>query len=131
VLGDNRLVGWARAKFLGGIMRRTAIYGLSALIVGFGGGAVASTMFGPDGEFSAFLGKLEWESDCFKPSWPMKAYADEYEGERVAREYETYLACLKSHAAADSQYASERVFEEAAEELEEVNSEGRARGWLK
>lgn len=86
----------------------------------FSVGAHASTLLGPEGQFSAIFSRLEWEpgSGCFKPYRPYQM--DGYERENYVREAQEYLRCIKRQADSDAKYAAEVVYEgynEAADDF--------------
>jgi hypothetical protein len=82
-------------------------------------------MFGPSGSFAgSFLG-LEWRSQCTKPYF--SSYRSSYD--TAPADYETYVRCVQRKARADSQYAAEKVIEEANDEIEEVQRDARLAGY--
>jgi hypothetical protein len=92
-------------------MRRIAL-AAAALVGGAAAGvAGASVILGPQGEFSTFIGRLEYDPStaCGKPVRP-------YSNDRaVQAEYikraKLYLQCLQDAAESDSKYANEVIEE--------------------
>ena len=70
-----------------------------------------ATILGPDGEFSSFIGNLEWKPSysCSKPRKPYEW--DEYSRDSYIRQGKLYLDCIKRQADNDAEYAVEIVYE--------------------
>ena len=89
------------------------------------GPAGSQSLLGPSGSFSgSFLG-LEWESRCTKPYF--SSYRRSYDN--TPAEYETYVRCVQRKARADSQYAAEKVIEDAVDEVEKVQRDAEIAGY--
>ena len=86
------------------------------------GAATAQSIFGPDGEFSSFLGRLEWEPSCSKPRVP-GSYASEWERDRFPAEVDTFIACVNREAQSDARYASSVISEGRDKALEDLAAE--------
>lgn len=104
-------------------MKRLIILG-TACSVSFGAGAASPILLRAEGEFSSFLGRLEYDPSraCNKPMRPFSK--DRWAWENYAQEGKRYLGCIKDAADSDVGYAQRVIqagYSEAADEfLQEV-----------
>lgn len=80
------------------------------------------------GRFSGF-GQLEWESTCSKPYFPRAEYAEAWQASSITSSYQDYVRCVTDNARGDMAYASDRIVEEAQEEIDDVKSDAQLAGW--
>lgn len=88
---------------------RNIAFSLAALTLA--ASASASTLFGPKGDFSSLLSRLEYDpsSACYKPTRPFSD--DNFAWNNYRSSARSYLNCLESAAEADMRYAQAVVQE--------------------
>lgn len=74
-----------------------------------------------EGDFSAFLSRLEWKSGCNKPLFYMRG--------DISFEYNEYTRCLVRRTQNDAAYARQAVIDSALKELNAVKDEARLAGY--
>lgn len=103
-------------------MKATKII-LAALFGAIATQAAGSTLLGSRGEFTTFLGRLEWSagSRCYKPIKPYSR--DKFAMDSYKQSILRYADCIKEAADNDAKYAVDIVYEGYKKEIANLKSE--------
>lgn len=97
------------------------LVGLAAASLVLGGSLAVAGPFGPEGEFNAFLGSLEWKPKCRKPMRPFGN--SKYEWEAYKLDVDSFIRCTNKQAQEDAEYAIEQIKEGRDKALDELRRE--------
>jgi hypothetical protein len=104
-------------------MTRIALAGAALVAAALAGAAGASVILGPEGEFSTFIGRLEYDPStaCNKPVRPYSN--DRAVQAKYIERAKLYLQCLEDAAEADGKYADEVIAEGLKKKSDEFTEE--------
>lgn len=109
-----------------GFMKRLGLVSIGAILLSAGS---AGAGYGyAQGSFSGY-GQLDWRSNCSKPLFPQARNAESWQTSSVTSDYQRYSRCVTDRARNDIEYASDRVIEEARDEIDKVKDDAELAGW--
>lgn len=85
---------------------------------------------GAQGRFRAGFADFSWESGCAKPQPSLYARRTDENTRAFNMILGNYATCLRQRASSDAQYAADKVYKDAAKEMEDVKADARLSGFV-